>query len=295
MKCFHPLTAFQLSNGSISFHQSGGVDRFLTLRCGQCIGCRVERSRQWAVRCMHESQMHKDNYFVTLTYDDENLPHDLSLNHVHFQKFMKRVRKKFGPVRFFMCGEYGEENARPHYHACIFGLRLSDLKYWRTSDSGSPCYRSPALEICWRFGSSEVGQVTFESAAYVARYSLKKVTGSGADEHYQSVNVHTGELYQRDPEYARMSLKPGIGFTWFEKYGREVFPRDRVVVNGREVKPPRYYFELLQREDYVESYAVGLQRTESAALADPKEFTRSRMAACETVASARLSTKVRKL
>lgn len=295
MKCFHPLTAFQLSDGSISFRQAKSIERYLTLRCGQCVGCRVERSRQWAVRCMHESQMHRNNHFVTLTYDDNNLPHDLSLKYVHFQKFLKRARKMHGPFRFFMCGEYGELNLRPHYHACLFGLNFEDLKYWRKSDSGSECFRSAALERLWPFGSSEVGGITFESAAYVARYTLKKVTGDRAFEHYQSVDRYTGEVYQRDPEFAHMSLKPGIGASWFAKYGAEVFPRDRVVVNGREVVPPRYYYELLQREDYVESYAVGLGRTAKAYSVDAHELSVGRMKACETVAEARLSFKKRAL
>lgn len=293
MKCFHPLTAFKLEDGSISFHQRGSVASFLSLRCGQCVGCRVERSRQWAVRCMHEAQMHDSNLFVTLTYDDAHVPPDMSLQYVHFQKFLKRARKAFGPFRFYMCGEYGEENFRPHYHACLFGLNLPDLRYWRMSESGSECFRSQLLENVWTFGSSEIGRVTFESAAYVARYCLKKITGEGAHDHYQSVDAYTGEIYQREPEFARMSLRPGIGATWFARYSREVFPCDRVVVNGREVAPPRYYFELLQREDYVESYIVSAQRTEKAYGVDAHEFTSGRMKACETVAKARLSFKKR--
>lgn len=294
MKCFRPLTAYQLADGSISFSQRGDF-RFLTLRCGQCIGCRVERSRQWAVRCLHEASMHSHSQFVTLTYDDDHVPHDWSLNHVHFQKFMKRARRRFGPFRFFMCGEYGDENYRPHYHACLFGLNLTDLKYWRKSESGSECFRSAALESVWTAGSSEVGAVTFESAAYVARYTLKKVTGPEAEEHYQSVDPYTGAIYNRTPEYARMSLKPGIGATWFAKYGREVFPRDRVVINGREVVPPRYYFELLQREHNFVDAVVSLDRTLKAAAVDPHEVTVGRMRACEEVALARLSHKRRGL
>lgn len=248
MTCFHPLSAFRTDTGEIVFADRGG-HRPLTLPCGQCIGCRLERSRQWAVRCMHESSMHEFNSFVTLTYDDDHIPSDMSLNYRHFQLFMKRVRARFrARVRFYMCGEYGEVYKRPHYHACLFGLRPDDLYPWRKSGAGFQLYRSPVMEDLWRFGSVEVGDVTFESAAYVARYIMKKVTGDRAEAHYSAVDGDTGEIFSRVPEFTRMSLKPGIGFTWFEKYRREVFPLDRVVVRGVECKPPKYYKLLLDAD-----------------------------------------------
>lgn len=248
MPCFSPLHAFQTSAGDVVFAERGDITRELTLPCGQCIGCRLERSRQWAVRCMHEASMHADNCFVTLTYDDDHVPHDYSLNYRHFQLFMKRVRKSYSRVRFYMCGEYGETYSRPHFHACLFGLRFPDLYPWRKTGAGFDLYRSPSLESLWPYGSAEVGDVTFESAAYVARYIVKKVTGINAEEHYKIVDPSTGEIYDRVPEFTRMSLKPGIGFSWYDKYKSEVFPLDRVVVRGVECKPPRYYKLLLDDE-----------------------------------------------
>lgn len=242
------------------FVERGKIARILTLPCGQCIGCRLERSRQWAVRCMHESQMHAVNSFVTLTYDDNHVPHDYSLNYRHFQLFMKRLRKAYGPVRFYMCGEYGETYQRPHFHACLFGVRFSDLKEWRKSGAGFQLYRSSGLEKLWTYGSAEVGDVTFESAAYVARYCVKKVTGRNAEKHYEMVDGETGEVYSRIPEFTRMSLKPGIGATWYEKFKREVFPLDRVVVRGTECKPPRYYKYLLDAAPDFMSDSVDYQR-----------------------------------
>lgn len=245
MPCFHPLTAFRTDAGKIVFTDRG-AHRSLTIPCGQCVGCRLERSRQWAVRCMHESQMHDANSFVTLTYDDDHLPRDHSLTYRHFQLFMKRVRRNLNArVRFYMCGEYGETYSRPHYHACLFGFRPGDLYPWRKSGAGFQLYRSPMLEKLWPRGSVEVGDVTFESAAYVARYIMKKVTGKEAENHYAIVDPDTGEIYNRVPEFTRMSLKPGIGASWFEKYKSEVFPLDRVVVRGVECKPPRYYTDRL--------------------------------------------------
>lgn len=211
------------------------IVRSLDLPCGQCIGCRLERSRQWAVRCLHEAALHPDNCFVTLTYRDDQLPPRGSLDYSHFQKFMKRLRKDVRvPVRFYMCGEYGEQLGRPHFHACLFGFDFRDKTYWRTSPAGSKCYRSDHLERLWPFGACEIGAVTFESAGYVARYCVQKITGHNARYHY-------GEL---TPEFNRMSLKPGIGARWLEKFRRDVYPHDYVVVRGHETKPPRYYDKL---------------------------------------------------
>lgn len=194
--------------------------------------------------------MHEKNSFVTLTYDENHVPHDFSLNYSDFQLFMKRVRARIGRarVRFYMCGEYGETHSRPHFHACLFGLRFDDMYAWRKSPAGFQLYRSPTLESLWTAGSAEVGDVTFESAAYIARYIVKKVTGPNAAKHYEIMDPETGEIFQRRPEFTRMSLKPGIGYTWYEKYKKEVFPHDRVVVRGVECKPPKYYKLLLDRD-----------------------------------------------
>lgn len=223
------------------FVERGDVRRSLKLPCGQCIGCRLNRSRNWAVRCVHESQLHDSSWFLTLTYDDEHCP--ASLCYPHFQKFMKRLRFHVGkPLRFFMCGEYGDLNWRPHYHALVFGLVLDDLVEWSRSDT-QVLFRSPLLEKLWPFGFSLVGAVTFESAAYVARYVVKKVNGDLADTHYLRVNERTGEEVRLDPEFARMSLKPGIGADWFRRFHSEVTVRDAVLLNGSFHTPPRYYYE----------------------------------------------------
>lgn len=194
---------------------------------------------------MHEAQMHKANAFITLTYDEEHFTP--SLNYHDFQLFMLRLRRTMGPARFFACGEYGEENFRPHWHAIIFG---------HTFPNGGPisknAYRSPLLEQLWTDGHSSYGDVTYESAGYVARYAIKKVTGDKADSHYTRLDTSTGELVRVQPELARMSLKPGIGYTWFQKYWREVYEtRDAITTKGgREIPPPRYYDKLLEETDH---------------------------------------------
>lgn len=257
MPCFHPLTAYQSSDGSISFteRKGGDVVRSLSLPCGQCVGCRLERSRQWAMRCMHEASLYSRNCFITLTYNNEHLPSDKSLQYPDFQKFMKRLRKRFNgvdrsanpdskdqyPIRFYMCGEYGETFGRPHYHACLFNFDFPDKTLYRRSPSGSLIYRSKALEELWPFGFSSIGEVNFNSAAYVARYIMKKVTGHRSEEYYRSVDPDTGEIINRVPEFNKMSLKPGIGADWLARYKTDVYPHDYVIVNGKKVKPPRYY------------------------------------------------------
>lgn len=199
---------------------------------------------------MHEASMHRDNCFITLTYSDENLPAYGSLVKSDFQKFMKRLRKEIAPetVRFFHAGEYGERLGRPHYHACLFGYAFPD-KVEFTRRGEFPVYRSRLLERLWPFGLSEVGSLTFESAAYVARYVTKKITGKAAEDHYSVVDAETGESVQLLAEYATMSRRPGIGARWYEKYGAEVFPNDEVVMRGRAMKPPRAYDVRLKEEN----------------------------------------------
>lgn len=286
MACYHPLVAFQTDSGDVVFSERGKIRRELTLPCGNCVGCRLERSRQWAMRCLHESQMHDSNYFVTLTYDDDHVPDDYSLRYRDFQLFMKRLRKQSGkPIRFYMCGEYGSRLSRPHYHACLFGLELDDLYLWRTSGTGFKLYRSPKLESIWQLGSCEIGYVTFESAAYIARYCVKAITHPGNE---WILDPDTGELYERPREFTRMSLKPGIGATWYEKYKKEVFPLDRVVVRGKEMKPPRYYRELLKQEAGTVSDDVEYKRYLES-LESRKDSTRERLEVKEVVAKAGLN------
>ena len=226
------------------FCERGDIVATLLLPCGRCIGCRLERSRQWAVRILHETKSHDQNCFLTLTFDEEHCPRNRSLDYSVFQKFMKRLRKEFSGkrVRFFMCGEYGEQFDRPHFHACVFGVDFDDKVLIR-GERGSvdALYRSGRLERLWPFGFSSIGRVTFESAAYVARYCVKKVNGDLAKDHYSMVDLETGEIYEKTPEFAHMSLKPGIGALWLEKFQSDVYPRDYVVVRGHESKPPRYY------------------------------------------------------
>ena len=184
--------------------------------------------------------MKTDNCFITLTYNDENLPFGGNLEKHHFQKFMKRIRKKHGKMRYFHCGEYGETTLRPHYHAILFGYRPSDPELFSTQGENK-LYESKTLRETWGLGHTTFGELTFETAAYVARYITKKVNGDPAVEHYRAIDAETGEIFDRQPEYCTMSRKPGIGLTWLEKYGQDTYQKDEVILRSRAMKPPRAY------------------------------------------------------
>lgn len=287
MPCYHPLKAMR-SSGGVQVLPADATLFNLRLPCGQCVGCRLERSRQWAMRCIHEASLHEHNCFVTLTYDDAHVPSDGGLNHRHFQLFMKRLRKIRPNVRYYMCGEYGGNFGRPHFHAILFNCNFADYSLWRKSNAGSSLYRSKTLESLWPFGYSSIGAVTFESAAYVARYIMKKVTGHGSEASYRSVDIDSGEVFDRRPEYNRMSLKPGIGAHWFDKFNSDVFPHDRVVRDGIESKPPRYYDKKLKALDPDMYDAIKSQRVLDNA-DNYIDNTPQRLASKELVVKATLS------
>lgn len=289
MTCYFPLTAYRVPYQSQLVFNRPRNDNYiekLQVPCGQCIGCRLDRSRQWAVRCIHEAQTHSHNSFVTLTYAPIHLPSDLSLHLRDFQLFMKRLRKRCGSVRFFHCGEYGENFGRPHYHALLFGFRPADLKLF-TIRNGMRLYTSELLSEIWGFGFVSVGDVTFESAAYVARYVLKKVTGDAADDHYIAINIETGQIVTRRPEYVTMSRRPGIGSNWFNRYSSDVFPADHVIVAGRELKVPRYYDNLLKSSNPIDFEDIHFERYKKAQLALDNN-TKERLATRHEVQLARL-------
>jgi hypothetical protein len=197
---------------------------------------------------MHENSLHDRSCFVTLTYSDDFLPYGGTLVLRDFQLFLKRLRKRCGPVRFFHCGEYGDETKRPHYHALLFGFRPEDSELYSRSSEYS-LFTSPLLSSLWPFGHSTFGEVTFETAAYVARYVTKKITGSRAAEHYRWVDPDTGEVVQRQPEYCTMSRRPGIGMPWLHRFASETFAHDSVVMRGREMRPPRSYDRVFEHLD----------------------------------------------
>lgn len=262
MPCYHPMTAYRVKTGvnengkwPITFNQREGyLDMPVQLPCGQCVGCRLERSRQWAIRCVFEAKTHSKNCFITLTYDEKNLPKNKSLNKKELQLVIKRIRKKYGKgIKFFACGEYGDNFNRPHYHICLFGMDFNDKTLWNVRQ-GVKLYRSEALEKIWPYGFSTIGDVTFESAAYVARYCVKKVTGLMSKDHYGD----------RLPEFNQMSRRPGIGQAWFELYHKDVTSTNKVIIrNNLQVGPPRYYDNLIEKMDIKLAKRLKMERRDS--------------------------------
>jgi len=270
MPCYSPLKGYKdPASGGLTFNKSGTAQT-LEVACGQCLGCRLDHALMWAIRIVHESSLYLDqqgNCFVTLTYRDRDectdeqfrsghyIPDDYSLRPSDVSKFIRRLRKSVNhKIRYFYCGEYGDENQRPHYHICLFNHSFDDQQLFK-DDEGFYLYTSPSLEKLWPYGFSTVAELNYQTAAYTARYSLKKITGKMADEHYLRCDEH-GEAYWLLPEYIRMSTgnrkKPcGLGIGFYEKYQEDIFPSDEVPVPGKGVirKVPRYYQNVLESRD----------------------------------------------
>ena len=255
MPCYKPLHGYH-GPGGITFQKihSFGFSH-IDIPCGRCIGCRLDKARDWALRCYHEASLYDNglnNSFITLTYDDENLPPHDSLKKIHFQKFIRALRKKTKQkIRYYMCGEYGDLNGRPHYHAILFGYKFPNCKLVNIRNENR-VYTSPFLSQMWKYGTHEIGSVTYQSAGYVARYILKKQNGEYAEREYAIPDPETGELtgQQKQHPYTQMSLKPGIGKKWYDKNKSDLFPHDYAVApNGRKCPVPTYYRRLLERED----------------------------------------------
>lgn len=203
------------------------------------------------MRCVHEASLHADNSFITLTYDDEHLPTNYSVDIREWQKFMKRLRKSLGSrkIRFFASGEYGESTLRPHYHALIFNYSFPDKKLHAVRRERR-YYKSDLLNKLWPSGQlNEVADLTYQSAAYVARYVMKKVVGDAADDHYYRLSPIDGKTYRVQPEFCVMSRRPGIGTEWFNRYSADCFPSDFLIADGKHHPVPKFYLNKLKEAE----------------------------------------------
>lgn len=285
MVCYHPLIAVDVSQGqhekacirvigsaeqnSALYEKAQNNEHAFIVPCGQCIGCRLERSRQWAIRISQEASLYEQNCFITLTYMDKCCPSSLVLR--DFQLFMKRLRKKYGNgIRFFHCGEYGDLNGRPHYHAALLNFDFPDKKLYFSSN-GFNYYLSESLSNLWPFGIHLISDLTYDSAGYIARYVLKKITGDAAHDFYKD----------KVPPYVTMSRRPGIGTPWIEKYLDNVYNHDRVVVKGHECLPPRFYDQVL-KANYPEWFAF-IKEQRAARFSDDLNNTLQRLTVREEV------------
>lgn len=309
MPCFHPLLASRARGSSDKpiIAGSKGVVKYtsahllyneeLTIPCGQCVGCRLDYSRQWANRMMLELPYHESAYFVTLTYDDEHVPLDIYLSvdddgvdddgvvfddaiHKHLsltlrpsdlRGFLKRLRRQQeyhhnNSISYYAVGEYGSQTARPHYHAIIYGVKLDDLEPFGGAD-GYTYYRSATIERLWPYGYSSVCNVSWETCAYTARYMLKKLKGTAAEVY---------KRYSLYPEFCRCSLKPAIGKRWYDEHKDEAYDYDEIYLatakRGIKIKPPRYYDKLYDLEQPDKLQRIKQQRRIVAELAEQAEL-----------------------
>lgn len=257
--CYTPIKASKDAEGNIKFN---GKDSFtdLYLPCGQCMGCRLNHAETWAIRMTHEAQLHEQNCFITLTYSDENLPENGSLQYDDVTKFLKRLRKLLDKtkvkIKYYRVGEYGEKLSRPHYHIILFGFDFSaklryrgqenSYEHWRTKD-GNKYYVSSLLNQLWGVGHAELGEVNYQTCLYVSKYITKKINGPAAETHYTRC-TETGELVSVEPEKASMSRREAIGKNWLEQYWKDIYPHDHCVVNNKVLKVPKYYDKWLEQK-----------------------------------------------
>lgn len=256
MACCQPVSVYVLLSSCKSMDLQGVYHDFSKIPtahqhyytgtyrpCGQCIDCRLQLSAWRAARMVCESRMHDANAFLTLTFDDQHMPADRSLCTDFIQRFWKCFRRAISPtlIKHYTVGEYGDGNGErvrlasnghivpdnPHYHACVFGWFPADAKPFKRTPRGDILYTSEFLASEWIYGSCHIGRLTFESAAYCARYALKKVRGDDADMYYDG----------RLPEKSWPSRH--IGLSWLERYWTDVYPSDRLYLpDGRILRPP---------------------------------------------------------
>lgn len=247
--CYSPLKGYRDASGGIIFAERGRIDGEVTFACGMCIGCRIARTRMWALRIVHESKLHDRNAFVTLTYSPEHLPAHGSLQYADVQKFLKRLRKSYGAFRFFAVGEYGEDLTRPHYHVCLFGYWPRDARRVHPlADEKYASWSSTSFEKTWGLGQVQIGELTYQSAQYCAGYIFKKKLGHAGKSAYKVVDLD-GVVHDVSPEFARMSLKPGIGHDWYMRHRGDFHNWDKAVHDGKLFPVPKYYDRLLERVD----------------------------------------------
>lgn len=297
MPCYRPLTGYygrevnKTGKRSLVFSSDKAlIDVPVKVPCGRCIGCRLDRSLSWAVRCVHEASLHEHNCFITLTFDDAHIS-DGSLHTHDFQNFMKRFRQFISPrkIKFFHCGEYGAKFSRPHHHACIFGYDFPDKKLFK-----GDIFTSEILNNLWPFGFTTVGKVTMQSASYVARYVLKKWSKDNleGEDLYAAMSALSNEEARakfyggRKPEYVTMSrggrLGRGVAHDWFEKFSSDLFPSGFVVLpNGKKCKIPKFYDNRFELDNAFDMSMIKVDRMKRG-MGDP-DNTRSRLAVREEI------------
>lgn len=296
MVCFHPRTIWVRNSKPIDFQSWSEQNQHnhnrpkmtpqpdywnwteMQVPCNCCLGCKLDHSNMWATRCTLEAKQWKNCCFITLTYNNKNLP--LTENGIatlvkkHVQDFLKRLRyyekgaeswenclngKIENPIRYFLCGEYGTHSTlRPHYHLCLFNYRPQDLVFYKQNKHGDNLYKSKSLQKIWGKGFVVVGDLTHKSANYTARYTMKKAGLQPKTRLWKWKKDGTREFYKpkfkREQEFILMSRGVGIGRSWWEENKQfcEKWGNITLNIDGKiEHKPlPRYFKKLWEQEDW---------------------------------------------
>lgn len=261
MTCFSPVKMFRCAERSetgkrpLTANPLKALNSHVAMRlpCMSCNGCRADKRKQWALRVMHESQMHSCNFFLTLTQALDQRRASNSLAKRDLQLFHKRVRARYGNgIKYFACGEMGEKGDNPHYHTILMSdADLFPDKYLWAERSTGRVWRSAQLEQLWPDGFAEITSVTIKSAAYVAGYVLKKLP-SADDPSLVRLSPVDGQWHTTEPEFATMSRRPGLGSSWFDKFEKDAFPSDFLIIGGRKVKPPKFYLDKLKVRNVID-------------------------------------------
>lgn len=253
MACEKPNKAWQRgASGRLRFKQPEAGDSIgyieIEVPCGTCILCREEYARQTAVKIHHESMMHEEGAFITLSYKDEHLPEHNSLNYEDIHRFWKRERQRLWrtahiKLRHYTVGEYGDKTLRPHYHACVFGYGYLNNRVM-LRETPTLLWTTPELEKAWGLGFVSVGALNYATASYTASYITKKLRSK---QQYVRTDTETGELIPLEQPRAFMS--DNLGKTWWSKYGKYLEDNDWVIVNGTRQKPPKTYDKWMKERD----------------------------------------------
>lgn len=249
MTCYHPIPAMQ--EGGRVYLGRPLVDTNLQLPCGTCIGCRQNRAMHWALRCHLEAQNHLDTCVTTLTYDDHYLPP--TIRRADLQLWLKRLRKN-RKIRYYACGEYGEQFGRPHYHAILFGLNAE----------------TKSIDNAWQRGITRTDNASIEAINYITSYTAKKAgwyINRKRLNREERLDPETGELYTWEAPFQIMSRRPGLGSHAKRYYQSWAL---YAISNGTKLNVPRFYktaWEQLsnnteKEENEYQKYKHALQRHE---------------------------------
>jgi len=252
MTCINPRLAYKQTNGQYTLKaisEHAPIDGSFLVPCGSCMPCLIAKTRDTATRMVDESYLHDESCFLTLTYNDENIPKGHTLVLRHMQLFVKRLRKLLHPqkIRIVYVGEYGEETNRPHYHACLFGHRFEDQKHFKKTPQGHILYTSETLAKLWPHGHCSIGDFNVTTAEYCAKYIIKAQASKGTKTTF--LDDETGEIIELAQPFIKASRNPGIGAGFYEKYKDQIYNEGASIINGKARPIPKYYDRKLRAED----------------------------------------------